>query len=363
MEPITHGLSGAVMACILPRTSRPRWFPLWAALTAMVPDVDVLFVHNPVDYIEFHRGITHSLAGGWVLALGCALILVMLTSCRFKPQKLGDSPSPEPWSLIGAWCMAYLIILHHIFLDCMNSYGTQVLLPFSDYRVRWNALFIVDPLLLVPLLVGLIRKHAHRAVMFGLLVWTLVYPLGALTARLVLQDCLSSDLHVADTTATSADVIDPEAGLSLVPDAFTPFHWKLVLGRGDDWQVAGYTVGKGLPATWTDYGKPSRSLWLELGERDRTFSIYERFAAFPAVDDVQVLENGEKQYTFSDLRFGSTIPFVDAIQTRRDDGSLSFRIQARIQPDGELTAVRLVTVTGAGGDSGWQAPSPGQSRF
>ncbi len=358
MEPVTHGLSGAVIACILPRTSRPWWFPLWAALTAMVPDADVFFVHNPVDYIEYHRGITHSLAGGWVLALGCALILVILTLCRFKTQKLGMSPSPEPWSLVGAWGLAYLIILHHIFLDCMNSYGTRIFLPFSDYYVRWNALFIVDPLLLVPLAVGLIWKHARRGIMLGLLVWTLMYPLGALTTRLVLQEELSSRLPVTDTAFTSANVVHPDSGLFLVPDAFTPFHWKIILSRGESWQVAGYTVGQEIPATWMDFSKPSRSLWLGLGEKDRTFAIYERFAAFPAVDEVRVLDNGEKEYTFSDLRFGSTIPFVDAIQTRRDDGSLSFRIQARIQPDGDLVAVRLVTVTGAGGDSGWQVPNP-----
>lgn len=145
MEPITHGLSGAIIACTLPRSSRTWWFPLWAALTAMIPDVDVFFVRSPVDYIEFHRGITHSLAGGWVLALGCALVLVMFAHVRLKPHRLGEPPSPRPWSLMGGWSMAYLLILHHIFLDCMNSYGTQVFLPFSDYRVRWNALFIVDP--------------------------------------------------------------------------------------------------------------------------------------------------------------------------------------------------------------------------
>lgn len=359
MEPITHGLSGAVIACTFPRASRAWWFPLWAALTAMAPDADVFFVHTPIEYIEFHRGITHSFAGGWVLALGCALLLTLFTHLRTRSRKFG-SPPPDPWSLIGAWTMAYLLILHHIYLDCMNSYGTQVFLPFSDYRVRWNALFIVDPLLLLPLALGLAWKRRSRAVMAGLLVWTILYPLGSLGARLSLQDRLSAERPAPQAAAApSADaVIHPQAGLYLVPDAFTPFHWKVIASRGAAWDVAGYTVGRGAPTHWTSFAKPTRALWSRLGEEDRIFHIYERFAAFPAVDDIVTLDDGDTEYTFSDLRFGSTIPFVDDIQTRRDGKAVAFRIMARLAPDGALRAVRFITTTGAGGDSGWQAPAP-----
>ena len=66
----------------------------------------------------------------------------------------------------------------------------------------------------------------------------------------------------------------------------------------------------------------------------------------------------ETEYTFSDLRFGSTIPFVDAIQTRRSGKEAVFRIQARIAGNDRLEAVRFVTMPGAGGDTGWQPPTP-----
>lgn len=362
MEPITHGLSGAIIACTLPRSSRPWWFPLWAALTAMSPDMDVFFVRSPMDYIEFHRGITHSLAGGWGLALGCALILVTLSHLHFKPRKLGAPPSRH-WSLMGGWGMAYLLILHHIFLDCMNSYGTQVFLPFSEYRVRWNALFIVDPLLLAPLAAGLLWGRARRGLMVGLLLWTLVYPLGALGSRLILQEQLAAALDVPAGTTTSADMLHPEAALYLVPDAFTPFHWKAILSPDKErWAVAGYTVGQGKPARWRRFARPSPALWLRLGEQDGIFHLYEHFAAFPAVDSVITLPDaggqGELEYTFSDLRFGSTIPLVDAIQTRPGGKDAVFRIQARLTRDDMLKAVRFTTMPGAGGDSGWLPPDP-----
>ena len=153
MEPITHALSGAVIGYALPGKRR-WWLPAWAALVAASPDMDVFFTRTPLQYIEYHRGITHSFVGGLGLALLLALIPWLMN--RWRVPKVPDDSPPFGWPLPLAWLTAYLLILHHIFLDCMNSYGTQVFLPFSDYRVRLNALFIVDPLLLLPLALGLI---------------------------------------------------------------------------------------------------------------------------------------------------------------------------------------------------------------
>lgn len=402
MEPVTHALSGAVIACALPEKNRSWWFPVWAMLAAVSPDADVFFVHTPLQYIEYHRGITHSLAGGWALALVFALLLFLLDRMRRRPHGIVALPE-ENGSLIGAWGLAYLIILHHIWLDCMNSYGTQVFLPFSDYRVRWNALFIVDPLLLLPLSFGLLFWRKRRPVMIALLLWTILYPLGALTTRLCIEETLRAAHHVPDTViqTTSGAVpplvgSDPPApeqlgegawngvsGLHLVPDAFTPFHWKLILSRENTWGVAGYTVFKNAPLTAVSCAKPPRRLWKTLGEHDRTFRIYQRFALYPTLDEVirfspatpldpalaELLNVphedvpsaglvGEDEYIFSDLRFGSTIPFVDRIQVERDGKPLTFRIMARVLPDGKLASVRFITTRGAGGDSGWNPPFP-----
>ncbi|MFQ8888885.1 MAG: metal-dependent hydrolase [Bilophila wadsworthia] len=92
---------------------------------------------------------------------------------RWRVPKVPDDSPPFGWPLPLAWLTAYLLILHHIF-GLHESYGTQVFLPFSDYRVRLNALFIVDPLLLLPLALGLIFWRKRRAVMIGLLLWTIL---------------------------------------------------------------------------------------------------------------------------------------------------------------------------------------------
>ena len=287
MEPITHALSGAVIGYALPGKRR-WWLPAWAALVAASPDMDVFFTRTPLQYIEYHRGITHSFVGGLGLALLLALIPWLMN--RWRVPKVPDDSPPFGWPLPLAWLTAYLLILHHIFLDCMNSYGTQVFLPFSDYRVRLNALFIVDPLLLLPLALGLIFWRKRRAVMIGLLLWTILYPLGSLATRVGLEAHLKDSHYTPDVFTQellSEDLAPGQRGkglwddvraVHLVPDAFTPFHWKLILDRGSVWDVAGYTVFTEEPQTFIAYAKPPQPLWAELAAKDRMFRAYERFA-------------------------------------------------------------------------------------
>ncbi len=370
MEPITHALSGAVIGCALP-WKRRWWLPAWAALVAASPDMDVFFVRTPLEYIEWHRGITHSFAGGLLLAL--LLAFVPWLANRWRVPGVPDDAPPFNWSPPVAWLVAYLLILHHIYLDCMNSYGTQVFLPFSDYRVRLNALFIVDPLLLLPLAFGLIFKRTSRRAMIGLLLWTLLYPLGSLAIRVGLEAHLYDSHYTPDvfTQELRSEDLTPEQrgegrwndvrAVHLAPDAFTPFHWKLILDRGTVWDVAGYTLFMDEPETFVAYAKPPQPLWTRLGEEDRIFRAYERFALYPALEEEQTLGGalqGETQYIFSDLRFGSTIRWVDEIQVQRHGKPTSFRIMARVGANGTIDAVRFVTTTGAGGDSGWNPPQP-----
>lgn len=368
MEPITHALSGAVIGYALPGKRR-WWLPAWAALVAASPDMDVFFTRTPLQYIEYHRGITHSFVGGLGLALLLTLIPWLMN--RWRVPKVPDDSPPFGWPLPLTWFTAYLLILHHIFLDCMNSYGTQVFLPFSDYRVRLNALFIVDPLLLLPLALGLIFWRKRRAVMIGLLLWTILYPLGSLATRVGLEAHLKDSHYTPDVFTQellSEDLAPGQRGkglwddvrsVHLVPDAFTPFHWKLILDRGSVWDVAGYTVFTEEPQTFIAYAKPPQPLWAELAAKDRMFRAYERFALYPALEAEIPLEGaleGYTEYVFSDLRFGSTIGWVDGIQVRRHGKPMTFRIMARVAPDGRVSAVRFITTTGAGGDSGWNPP-------
>lgn len=103
MEPITHALSGAVIGYALPGKRR-WWLPAWAALVAASPDMDVFFARTPLQYIEYHRGITHSFVGGLGLALLLALIPWLMN--RWRVPKVPDDSPPFGWPLPLAWLTA-----------------------------------------------------------------------------------------------------------------------------------------------------------------------------------------------------------------------------------------------------------------
>lgn len=112
----------------------------WGAVFGTLPDMDALFtpLFDSVDFIVHHRGLSHSL---FAVALLSPLLSGMFA--RWYRQ----TTSYRRW--LGFFV---LVFLTHILLDCCTSYGTQIFQPFSDRRVAWNIIFIIDPLYTVPFL-------------------------------------------------------------------------------------------------------------------------------------------------------------------------------------------------------------------
>src|SRR5690554_5937767 len=96
-----------------------------------------------VEYVNFHRGFSHSLIFGFLMG-----------------PLLGWLLSKSPWSQgqsFKLWSQLFLwTIFTHPLLDIFTSYGTQIFLPFSDYRVELNTIFIIDPAYTLPMLIALI---------------------------------------------------------------------------------------------------------------------------------------------------------------------------------------------------------------
>jgi len=118
--------------------------PLWGAALGTLPDLDVLA--NPllteVQSLAFHRGPSHSL---FVVALLTPVIALALGRLH------AEGPSWRRWTvLVGA------VLLTHIGLDCLTSYGTQIFWPFSRTPVIIGSVFIIDPLYTLPLAAGLL---------------------------------------------------------------------------------------------------------------------------------------------------------------------------------------------------------------
>ena len=112
----------------------------------MAPDLDVLIrsSSDPMLFLEYHRQFTHSLIFIPVGGLLCALFLHALIGRRRGlafPQTL-------------LFCT--LGYATHALLDACTTYGTMLFWPFSDRRVAWNTVSIIDPLFTLPLLAAVI---------------------------------------------------------------------------------------------------------------------------------------------------------------------------------------------------------------
>ena len=110
------------------------------ALAGMAPDLDILINSNrdPLLFLEFHRQFTHSLIFIPFGALLCALVFY-----PFAKKKLSFSQ---------VYLFSFLAYATHGLLDACTSYGTQLFWPFTNERVAWNVVSIIDPLFTLPIL-------------------------------------------------------------------------------------------------------------------------------------------------------------------------------------------------------------------
>lgn len=165
MDNLTHGLAGALLAQAGFRQRYGRAATVALIVGAELPDLDFVFdFAGPVAGFQYHRGITHSLVGGFGLALlGAAFLYAVL---RYRTY----------WRMVG---LLYLGALLHIWMDYLTSYGTQVLLPFDAGRYTADAVFIIDffysGIIIVALvLIRMVRQQRHARYRRGSLVCLLI---------------------------------------------------------------------------------------------------------------------------------------------------------------------------------------------
>jgi len=179
MDPITHGIAGALLGKSFFAKREGRIATYAAVLGAVFPDVDVfaeLFTRDPLSVIRYHRGFTHSFFG---LPL-FAVFLAWLT--RIALRKRG-APS------FGMLTLIYAVgIASHILLDATTSFGTRLLNPFSADRVAWDLIFIIDfsftAILLVPQVSAWIFREREGAQKRAWLMW-IIFNLSAIVVWLL----------------------------------------------------------------------------------------------------------------------------------------------------------------------------------
>jgi inner membrane protein len=165
MDPISQGVLGAACGQSISRPQQIACAAALGAMAGMAADVDVVInsASDPILFLEYHRHFTHSLIFIPVGALVCAVVAHV-----FVRRHVG-------FTFTFLACLAGYA--SHGLLDACTAYGTLLLWPFSNARIAWNNVSVIDPLFTVPLgalmLIALRRKQRKFAVLG--LAWAVAY--------------------------------------------------------------------------------------------------------------------------------------------------------------------------------------------
>ena len=220
MDNLTHAALGLCAGLAARRAGAPILPAAVAALLAgELPDADLLIrsADDPLVAFRWHRHFTHSFFLWPVLAA----IAAGVAAWFFRKRPASGFGALYPVALAAG--------LSHVLNDACTSYGTLVLWPFSDARVAWDCLPIIDIALTLPLvaLAWFACKRASRAWALAGAGWFVAYAgMGRLQ-------------HDRAEAALLAELggVRPTR-LAVKPTVSNLVLWRGVWQDGDTWRTA-----------------------------------------------------------------------------------------------------------------------------
>ncbi|WP_194788903.1 metal-dependent hydrolase [Pseudomonas sp. UFMG81] len=222
MDSLTQAVLGAALQGTVLGRIQGRRSLMYGAALATLPDLDVLIRYaDPVSQMTYHRGFSHSLLVltglAWVLAWAVAWL-----GHRYWPQK----GYRWPRLFLAFW----LVLVTHPLLDAFTVYGTQLFWPWQPTPQSWAAVFIIDPVYTVPLLLAVLyaafKGLKGRAI--GMLSLALAFSSAYLGFGLAGRMAAEQRFHLALEQQGIA-VTEVRA----VPMAFNSLVWRMLAKTPD----------------------------------------------------------------------------------------------------------------------------------
>ena len=293
MDSITQMALGGVIAEAGFRDKLGGKAVVLGCLGGMLPDLDIVtgvILADPWVHLTVHRGITHSL---FLVPFSSAVLAWIF-------WRWGKRAASFWWWYL----LAFLVLFTHPLLDCCTSYGTQIFAPFSDERIAWNCVSIVDVFYTLPLLLTLVccplvkkwwpQRHTLWIGVGVLLLTTLYLVYGSLNNDLALNRTL------ADADSKNITILRAE----VYPQLTTVWVWRTVVKTPD-----GFLLGR----TNTLMGERVTSTFLE-NDRDpliekarglEKIKVYRWFADDLLREKITRHTQGGGIIQFFDMRYGN----------------------------------------------------------
>jgi len=221
---LTHSVFSFFLGIIVISMLRMKGkrLPIIAAIVAgNLPDIDFVFrAFGAAFYYTHHRVLTHSVFG--ILALAVMLAAVFSYLVKQKQFK-------------KYFVLSLVLIIGHVFLDLITSFGTEVFFPFSNVRLTFSLIPLIDVYVLSIFAVGywFIRYGGEdkvkvaKATLFIFLVF-LLFKAGL-------------NLYATQETAELKSFENVE----VVPHFLNPFGWKAIVAEPDYYLIADFDLSVG----------------------------------------------------------------------------------------------------------------------
>ena len=303
MDPLTHTATGLFLSRVGLGRWTPRALPI-LLLAANAPDIDILSAAGgSLNYLHYHRHLTHSLVAMPVMALLAVLVV------RVASRK------PVHW--LGAFFAALIGVASHLLLDFTNSYGIRLWLPFSGEWLRLDLTSVIDIWIWGALLLGIagpfvaglvgsevssgtVREKNHGR---GFAIFALAF--------LLLYNCGRGVLHARAVAALDSRLYGDSIPLRVaaLPHPANPLRWRGLVETGGSYDVEDVNLaGEFDPTRGMIFHKPEPSAALEAARQSVAIQEFLRFSRFPLwrIVPVSEPENGQRVEVL-DMRFGTPL--------------------------------------------------------
>ena len=207
MDTTTHALAGYIIVKTGLDKNTGRWGTIAGVIGSIFPDVDsILGIFLGSEFmVKYHRSMTNSIF--FIVPISLILAWFFLKISNIK----------KFWSFFLIFVIEILV---HTFMDLITSYGTMILIPFSNIRLSLDWVFIIDPYLVLTFLLPII----------AIFIWkrrvNTIARISVILATLYISLCAYNHSCALNLTKRYSE----EKGLSVrklasLPQPLSPFFW------------------------------------------------------------------------------------------------------------------------------------------
>ncbi|MDE5415049.1 metal-dependent hydrolase [Alkalihalobacterium chitinilyticum] len=266
MDSVTHALFGLTIYGATNKEDMPKEVKksvfVAAVAGSMIPDIDVISQLWDTEgmYQMWHRGITHSifLVPVWALLIWLVCFLIWKTKDR------------------RIFYIAALAVFIHNTSDILNAWGTGYFEPFSDARLGFGTIPIVDVVIWLIMLIGFLVVKIKKVTPHKVykIVWVFII------AHILVQSIQGYIIY-----QSTVDQYEEQA----LTARFIPGHFKIAGKNGLEVEVLQGTVWGGLEVVDQITSQAETNLDVLFRENPRAKTLYQWSPFVVVVDDEEKL--------------------------------------------------------------------------